>query len=341
MVREVIVSVVTPTWNRADYLFQLWKSLANQTIQSFEWIVVDDGSTDHTENLIKDLMGKSNFPIVYAKYDKRVGKCRSDNTLLDHASGSFIIWCDSDDYLSLDALEKMLETWKSIPLEMQNSFIGIIALCADFDGNIQSTESTSFHPFICTWHELGAIYRMKGDMCIMQNKRAIGFKRFPEHDLVMSESGFWHQFMGMKVVCLPNILKIMNRDTENRISGSTRMEYCRGKAYAIIYADSNRFHELFFWNQLSLASRYHRYSIHGDLGYNERNQLFLGKKTFAYYVGWVQGTLLAWRDRLQGRVVKSHHIFNEGISAKLTVQRNYLAEELWNSVEYSRDLGNK
>jgi hypothetical protein len=227
----------------------------------------------------------------------------------------------------------MSDAFSSIPATIKNSFIAVIALCVDQAGNIQSTGMTKFEPFICTWHELSSKFGMINDMCIMQKKEVIDDKRFPEHDLVMSEGGFWHQFMHMNVLCIPDVLKIMKRDTDNRISGSAKMEYCRGKAYSIIYANSISFHKYSIKQQLNLASRYHRYGIHGDIALYERNQLFTGKKTWGYYLGLVPGVLLALKDNLQRRVVKTHLIFEAGKNARAKIFRNNLAASKYRSLQ--------
>lgn len=322
-----LVSVLTPSWNRSDFLYRVYESLCLQSCRDIEWIIVDDGSSDDTESVMLKLIEQAPYPLTYARFSHRAGKCRADNALLDFAQGDFVIWCDSDDTLRPRAIEQLLEAWSAISSAEKGAYIGIIGMCADPNGTIQSTGGNAFSKFVTTWSELGSIHDMKGDMCIMIRRDTIGAHRFPEHDLVMTESGFWHQFFDMKVVCLPDVLKIMARDTENRISGSSRMEYCRGKAYAIAYADSGKFHQRTFMDQLNLASRYHRYSMHGDLSFTERNHLFTGRKSWAYYAGLIPGVLLAWKDMLQGRVVKSHHIFEEGKFATLTVKRNVLAEK--------------
>ncbi len=49
------VSIVTPTYNRAHQILRAWQSLKNQSLESFQWIVVDDGSDDSTANVIRDI----------------------------------------------------------------------------------------------------------------------------------------------------------------------------------------------------------------------------------------------------------------------------------------------
>jgi hypothetical protein len=240
-----------------------------------------------------------------------------------------VLWCDSDDILCKNALTKMLEIWSTVNESECDQFIGVIALCADKTGRIQSSGPSDFSPLICRWSELADLHGMSGDMCIMQSRHQVGNARFPEHDLVMNESGFWHQFMNLKVICISDVLKIMCRDTENRISGSPRMEYCRGKAYSIIYADSKNFSNYKPKKQINIASRYHRYSIHGDLPWKERNKKFLGLKTIWYYIGAIPGYALAFKDMMQRKVVKTHLIFEKGKNSIYTISRNSQAEKLW------------
>ena len=63
------VTVLTPTFNRKEKLQKLWNSLQKQTVKEFEWLVVDDGSTDGTNELIAKLQEKSDFPMYYIYKD--------------------------------------------------------------------------------------------------------------------------------------------------------------------------------------------------------------------------------------------------------------------------------
>lgn len=106
------LTVFTPTYNRAYILENLYRSLQRQTCTDFEWLVVDDGSTDETETLIQNWMAEENpFPIRYYKKENG-GKCRAINYGLERAKGKLFLNVDSDDYLTEDAVEKILR-WES------------------------------------------------------------------------------------------------------------------------------------------------------------------------------------------------------------------------------------
>ncbi len=101
------ITVATPTYNRAYILPQLYHSLQKQSFRDFEWLVIDDGSTDNTEVLISQFITENNdFPIRYYK-KQNGGKCRALNYALPLAEGELFFMMDSDDYLSPDALEKI------------------------------------------------------------------------------------------------------------------------------------------------------------------------------------------------------------------------------------------
>lgn len=102
------ITVFTPTYNRGYIIENLYHSLQRQTFKDFEWIVIDDGSTDETEQIIKKWINEDNFfPIRYYK-QKNGGKCRAINKGLDYAEGELFFTVDSDDYLVDNALEKVV-----------------------------------------------------------------------------------------------------------------------------------------------------------------------------------------------------------------------------------------
>lgn len=108
------ITVFTPTFNRGYVIERLYRSLQRQSYRDFEWIIVDDGSIDNTEELVNLwIQDKNDFPIYYYKR-KNGGKCRAINFGLDIAKGKLFFTVDSDDYLTEDALEKIVYWEKTI-----------------------------------------------------------------------------------------------------------------------------------------------------------------------------------------------------------------------------------
>lgn len=120
---EKYITVFTPTYNRADTLECLYQSLCKQTIYHFEWLVVDDGSTDNTEGLISQLKGKCTlFPIRYFKKENG-GKHTAINAGVELAKGSLFFIVDSDDFLMPDAIASILKWEQSVSLK--DNFAGV------------------------------------------------------------------------------------------------------------------------------------------------------------------------------------------------------------------------
>lgn len=121
-------TVFTPTYNRAYTINHLYESLKKQTMKDFEWIVIDDGSTDDTENLINRIISAEHeFPIIYKKTQNK-GKHNAINLGVQMAEGRMFFIVDSDDYLPDDSLEIIFEMEKTIDEENKKNFAGIAGL---------------------------------------------------------------------------------------------------------------------------------------------------------------------------------------------------------------------
>ena len=105
---EKMITVFTPTYNRAYILGKLYESLKNQTSENFEWIIVDDASTDNTEELVASFeeVGKGISYINQA----HGGKHRAINRAVKLAKGDYFFIVDSDDHLTYDAIE-LVTAW--------------------------------------------------------------------------------------------------------------------------------------------------------------------------------------------------------------------------------------
>ena len=91
-----LITVFTPTYNRKSFLPNLYHSLCSQTFRNFEWLIVDDGSTDCTEILIQEFQQSKEINIRYYKQPNG-GKHRAFNVAVDMAKGEIFSIVDSDD----------------------------------------------------------------------------------------------------------------------------------------------------------------------------------------------------------------------------------------------------
>lgn len=118
------ITVFTPTYNRAYIIDRLYESLCEQTYRNFEWLVIDDGSVDQTEEIFDTWMKKADFSIRYYK-TKNGGKHRAINQGLDLAEGEIFFTVDSDDQLTKEALDKVNNWFYEI--ESKSDICGIVA----------------------------------------------------------------------------------------------------------------------------------------------------------------------------------------------------------------------
>lgn len=101
-----MITIFTPTYNRAHTLPRLYESLKNQTNKDFEWVIVDDGSEDQTKNLVEGFQNEKALNIRYI-FKENGGKHTAFNLGVKEAKGKFFVNIDSDDYLVNSAVEKM------------------------------------------------------------------------------------------------------------------------------------------------------------------------------------------------------------------------------------------
>ena len=118
-----MITVFTPTYNRAKLLPDLYESLKRQTCKDFEWVIVDDGSTDDTESLVKQWIPQADFSICYTKKENG-GKQRAVNLGVQKAKGEYFFIVDSDDILTDNAVETALKWFDTIKDEKNFGGIG-------------------------------------------------------------------------------------------------------------------------------------------------------------------------------------------------------------------------
>lgn len=112
----MLFTIFTPTYNRAYILPKLYSSLLNQVNQNFQWLIVDDGSTDNTEILIKEFISENKIPIRYFK-QKNQGKHIAINKAIGLAQLPWFCIIDSDDYLESDATQ----VWEQLTHEVNDN----------------------------------------------------------------------------------------------------------------------------------------------------------------------------------------------------------------------------
>lgn len=182
-----MITILTPTYNRAYTLERLYKSLLQQNIP-FEWLVIDDGSTDTTHELVTEFQKSAPFPIRYI-HQNNSGKHVAINTGAREAKGDFIFIVDSDDMLTEDAF-----------FYVQNSINTLtekdLAICfrrSYFDKVLIGSKNLASEPIIMTPTEAGNYFQ--GDLAYIFRTSALLSHPFPiiEGEKFVPELLIWNR----------------------------------------------------------------------------------------------------------------------------------------------------
>ena len=192
---EVFLTVFTPAYNRAHTLPRTYDSLLNQGCKDFVWLIVDDGSTDGTAELVRKWQQCDNgFEIRYI-YKENGGMHTAHNTAYENIDTELNVCIDSDDAMAEGAVEKIKHKWA----EVRNlGYAGIIGLDADMDGNVLG----SGFPEGLSETTLKGFYAAggKGDMKLVYRTDII--KKYPPYPV----------FTGEKYVALAYKYRLIDND---------------------------------------------------------------------------------------------------------------------------------
>ncbi len=130
---KYLVTIFTPTYNRARLLKRLYESLKEQSDKDFEWIIVDDGSKDNTKEVVQGFIKEKIIPIKYLKKENE-GKHIAINVGCDMAEGELFFIVDSDDYIPKEAIEEVKRDWKKY--RNNTGIAGLVYLKAWKNGNL-------------------------------------------------------------------------------------------------------------------------------------------------------------------------------------------------------------
>lgn len=246
-----MLSILTPTYNRAYILPQLFESLKRQSKKGFEWIVVDDGSTDNTEEIVRKWKDSEiEFNINYIKQDNG-GKHRAINKGINFAQYDFTYILDSDDYLTNNAVELIYKWIKEI--DNAERYVGVSGCKGKYDGN-QLIRIGDF-PDENKYVDSNNIYRIKnklqGDKAEIYRTEILKKYPFPEFEgeKFLWEAVVWNKIASdgflirwfPEIICICDYLPdgLTNTDSEKRktsnFKGYTMLEKLNVKTLPFPY----------------------------------------------------------------------------------------------------------
>lgn len=173
------ITVFTPAYNRAHLLGRLYDSLLRQTCQNFMWLVVDDGSTDDTRELVAGWQAEGRIEIQYA-YKANGGMHTAHNRAYELMQTELNVCIDSDDWMPDNAVERILSVWERYRDDA--GVVGLVGLDVDPDG-ITIGSGLPADGTRATLDELYQVYGCTGDKkLVYRNAVTARAPRFPEFE---------------------------------------------------------------------------------------------------------------------------------------------------------------
>ncbi|WP_395044874.1 glycosyltransferase family 2 protein [Flavobacterium sp.] len=171
------LTVFTPAFNRANLLPRLYNSLCNQTSLDFNWLIIDDGSTDATKEVVQSWIKENKIEITYI-HQQNQGMHGAHNSAYKNIKTVLNTCIDSDDFMPLNAVELIINKWKSIN---QEKYAGIIGLDALMNGELLGTKFSNEQTTLEDFYLKGG----KGDKKLVYRTEIIN--KYPEYPIFEGE----------------------------------------------------------------------------------------------------------------------------------------------------------
>jgi glycosyltransferase involved in cell wall biosynthesis len=258
-------TVFTPTFDRARTLPRVYESLCRQTWRDFEWLVVDDGSRDGTEELVRGWMESSPFAVRYLR-QSNLGKHVAFNRAVAAARGLLFVPLDSDDACVPEALERLRRYWLAVPVDRRDRFSGITVLCRDLDGRVLGS------PFPVSPADMSPIemlvrHRYEGDKWGFHRTEVLRDHPFPEipGERFIAEGVVWNRVARRYLMRFVNDpLLIVDYQAEGLSAGSIRARVGAPRGAMLYYREFAQLGTGLWWQARGVVN-YVRFALHaGD-----------------------------------------------------------------------------
>ncbi|WP_282085914.1 glycosyltransferase family 2 protein [Aquimarina algiphila] len=195
------ITVFTPTYNRAYCLHKCYESLVKQSNQDFKWLIIDDGSSDNTKELVASWIKEDKIDIQY-HYQKNLGMHGGHNAAYRLIETTLNVCIDSDDFMGEEAIQKILDAWESI--KDKSEYAGLVGLDADESGAIIGTKIPEGIKET-TMYELYNTHKVLGDKKLVYRTEVV--KKYPPYPIFEGERfvplGYLYQLIDQDYKLLP------------------------------------------------------------------------------------------------------------------------------------------
>ena len=235
-------TIFTPCFNSEMFIERTFNSLNNQSFKNFEWLIIDDCSTDRTLKILNEIKAKSKIKmhIVRNLSNKMVSyNCNQAVTL---AKGKFFIFLGHDDELVPDALERFSSVWANIPLNDKDGLVGMMSNCMDENG-VSVHDELPKTPLITDFYNMYYNFGVKGEKCFCYLTDIIAGQNFsivdkyvPENVFLLDLSDNFNTYFFDENL---RIYHMKHQSFSNALQTESRIKYPLGMRYAKL-RDLNR-----------------------------------------------------------------------------------------------------
>jgi len=300
-------TLFTPCYNSAKFLHRVFNSLNNQTYRNFEWIVINDASTDNTADIIKEFIKTAGFEIRFFDLAQNQMLTKNYNQAIRNARGTFFVPAGHDDEFLPNTLETFLAYWEKYG---SAGYSGISCLCRDQNGNIVGDQFPE-SPYLSDYFDVVFNKKIKGEKWGFTRTDVMKEFMLPEDiDVYISEALIWSAIGSKyKTIYINETLRTYYTDQAGHQSlsslNSRKFRYIKG----IRYFNREMINKYLFFIKGNLKTKaiyyinYIRMSRHNGIG---PRQLLSDIESFGHKMATIclmpAGYAFSLKDRMQNRV---------------------------------------
>ena len=252
-------TVFTPTYNRGENLINIYEDLKKQTFDDFEWLIVDDGSTDNTSNIVENFIKDNLISIKYIK-KQNGGKHTAINVGVKNSKGKMLFLADSDDRIINDALQIIYDAWSEV--SNKDEFCGVAGLFSYENGEIVGSKFDDRYTEV-SFTDIYKKYNVTGDKTVTFKTDVMKEFPFPEEEDIkfIMEAVVWDEISKKyKIKCVNKVIQIKEYLDDGLTKSSYSKRILSGIAYSNLLLINqntyaiNEYTKDRIWNYINLCS---------------------------------------------------------------------------------------
>lgn len=288
----MLVTIFTPVYNRAYCINRLYESLLAQTCKDFEWLIVDDGSTDNINEVIQKYIQENKINIRYVSQPNG-GKHTAINRGVNMASSEFFYIVDSDDALPEDAVEFIISEGAKIADD--NRFAGLVGCDKTLDGRVLSNLTGEFIDSNSV--DIRYKYHIIGDMAEVFKTSVLKEIPFPvfSGERFCPEALVWNRIaLKYQLRFFPKVIKLIEYLPDGLTAKIVKLRHRSAIASSVYYSEFTRLN-IPLTQKLKGAINYWRFFVPESRGMAKRLPLLLS------IAGYLPGKLMKLNDKRKGQ----------------------------------------